>query len=148
MTQISYELYIRETGTKDAPAILFLHGSPLSSRMWEPQFDALARSYMVVRYDASGYGRSTVPDSSVSGTNELAALLRFLGIKKATLVGMSMGANEAIKFTLEHPEAVEALVTVGSTLDGYIWRDPLKSVFRHVLATDYRCGGPHAVRCR
>ena len=116
------------------PAIVLIHGFSLDSRMWDPQFDALASSHQVLRYDASGYGRSTVPDSSICGYDELAALLKFLGIRKATLVGMSMGGNEAIKLALEHPEMVEGLVTVATTLDGFTWRDPLRSQFRHILS--------------
>jgi pimeloyl-ACP methyl ester carboxylesterase len=92
--------------------------------MWDPQFDAFARSHRVVRYDISGYGRSTVPDTLISSSNELSTLLEALGIDKATVLGMSMGGGVAINFALEHPEMVEALITVGSTLGGYSMREP------------------------
>jgi len=106
------------------PALVLIHGFSLDTRMWDPQFDAFAQSYRVVRYDISGYGRSTAPDTLISSSNELAALLKALGIDKATVVGMSMGGGVAINFTLEHPEMVEALITVGSTLGGYSMREP------------------------
>jgi pimeloyl-ACP methyl ester carboxylesterase len=35
------KLYVREMGSHADPAILFLHGSPLSGRMWEPQLERL-----------------------------------------------------------------------------------------------------------
>ncbi len=115
-------------------AIVLIHGFSLDSRMWDPQFDALARHHQVLRYDASGYGRSSVPDSPISGVDELAALLRALGISRAALLGMSMGGNVAINFTLKHPEVVAALITVGSTLDGYIMQKSTRLRFRRVLA--------------
>ena len=106
------------------PAIVLIHGFSLDTRMWDPQFDAFAQSHRVVRYDISGYGRSTVPETLISSSNELAALLKALGIDKTTVVGMSMGGSVAINFTLEHPEMVDALITVGSTLGGYSMREP------------------------
>jgi len=106
------------------PAIVLIHGFSLDTRMWDPQFDTFAQSHRVVRYDISGYGRSTIPDTLISSSNELAMLLKTLSIDKATVIGMSMGGGVAINFTLEHPEMVQALITVGSTLGGYSMREP------------------------
>lgn len=50
-------LYIHETGTSDAPTILFLHGSPLSGRMWQPQFERLTGFHGLVP-DLPGHGQS------------------------------------------------------------------------------------------
>jgi 3-oxoadipate enol-lactonase len=119
-------------------AIVLIHGFGLDTRMWDPQFDALAQHHRVVRYDMSGYGRSSVPDSSISTSNELAALLKSLAIHKTTVIGMSMGGGVAINFTLEHPEMVAALITVGSTLNGYSMREPTASrlAYLYSLAND------------
>jgi len=38
--------------------IVLIHGFTLDTRMWDDQFDAFARSYRVIRYDARGFGRS------------------------------------------------------------------------------------------
>ena len=116
------------------PAIVLIHGFSLDTRMWDPQFDAFAQSHRVIRYDVSGYGRSTVPDTLISSSNELATLLKALGIDKATVVGMSMGGGVAINFTLEHPDRVEALITVGSTLGGYSMREPRATRTQHVFS--------------
>ena len=116
------------------PAVVLIHGFSLDTRMWDRQFDVFARSHQVVRYDISGYGRSTVPDTLISSSDELATLLKSLGIHKAAVVGMSMGGGVAINFTLEHPEMVEALVTVGSTLGGYNMREPRASRTQRVFS--------------
>ena len=50
--------------------------------------------------------------------DDLFAVLRHLGIAKATFVGCSMGGGTVIDFALEHPEMVTALVLVGSGVNG------------------------------
>ena len=52
----------RETGPKDAPALLLLHGLPSSSRMFEPLFSRLSDRYHLVAPDYPGFGHSDWPD--------------------------------------------------------------------------------------
>lgn len=66
-------LYYESAGHGD-PVVL-LHGGNLDSRMWEPQFLALARDHRVIRYDARGYGRSAGADTPYSAHDDLLALL-------------------------------------------------------------------------
>ena len=101
------------------PAIVFIHAGVSDHRMWEPQFDTFARHFRVVRYDLRGFGKSAMPEERYALRDDLYGLLRFLGIDKAVLVGCSMGGTTAIDFTLEHPDMVRALVTVGSGVSGW-----------------------------
>src|SRR5947199_7595191 len=55
---------------------------------------------------------------------DLYSLLQFLGIEKAYVLGLSMGGALAIDFTLQYPEMVDALITVGAGLSGYEEDDP------------------------
>lgn len=89
----------------EGPVVVLIHGFSLDTRMWDDQFDVLAKNYHVVRYDVSGYGRSSIPDRKISAVGELNELLRILDIQKATIVGMSMGGAIAINFTLEYTNA-------------------------------------------
>src|SRR5437762_10894719 len=52
----------RETGPKDAPTLLLLHGLPSSSRMFEPLFARLSDRYHLVAPDYAGFGHSDWPD--------------------------------------------------------------------------------------
>src|SRR5260370_33021673 len=62
-TQIDgLSIFYREAGPKDAPTILFLHGLPSSSRMFEPLFARLADRYHLVAPDYPGFGHSDWPD--------------------------------------------------------------------------------------
>ncbi len=117
----------------EGPVVVLIHGFSLDTRMWDDQFDVLAKNYRVVRYDVSGYGRSSIPDRKISAVAELNELLRILGIQKATIVGMSMGGAIAINFTLEYPLKTEGLITVGSALSGYAFREDRDKLFENMI---------------
>jgi len=106
------------------PAVVFIHAGVSDRRMWDPQFDYFAERFHVVRYDLRGFGKSEMIDLSYSNRADLGRVLQFLEIEKAALVGCSMGGLTAIDFTLEHPDRVTALLTVGSGVSGWNeWSD-------------------------
>jgi pimeloyl-ACP methyl ester carboxylesterase len=77
----------------------------------------------MVGYDARGHGDSGAPgDASAYEYTDLAAdlgsVLDELGIERAVLVGHSMGAATAIRFALDHPDRVAALVQITPAYDG------------------------------
>src|SRR6266446_7103109 len=55
------DIFYREAGPKDAPAILLLHGFPTSSQMFRNLIPALADKYRVIAPDYPGYGHSSMP---------------------------------------------------------------------------------------
>jgi pimeloyl-ACP methyl ester carboxylesterase len=99
--------------------VVLIHGGLADSRLWDDQFSAFARHYRVVRYDLRGFGKSDFSMGPLSHVEDLAALLRFLKIKRASLVGLSLGGMVAMDFTLEHPLMVERLILAASGLRGY-----------------------------
>jgi len=56
------DVFYREAGSKDAPAILLLHGFPTSSHMYRNLISALADKYRVIAPDYPGFGQSAMPD--------------------------------------------------------------------------------------
>lgn len=100
------------------PAVVLIHGGLVDSRLWDEQMKPLSKRFRVVRYDLRGYGRSAAPTAQFWPTEDLRALLDFLKIEKATIVGLSLGGIIAADFALEHPERVERLVLVGAGLRG------------------------------
>src|SRR5689334_6588283 len=54
-------LFYTVDGPESAPAILFSNSLGTDHTMWQPQAEALAGRYRVVRYDTRGHGRSTAP---------------------------------------------------------------------------------------
>jgi pimeloyl-ACP methyl ester carboxylesterase len=115
-------LAYREQGS-GRPVVL-IHGGALDHRMWDPQVEALSRRYRVIAPDARGHGRSSTPTAPYRHADDLVALLRHLGISRATLVGLSSGAWTAVDTAVEYPEFVEALVISGAGTGDPDFRDP------------------------
>jgi pimeloyl-ACP methyl ester carboxylesterase len=109
-------LYYESSGR--GPAVVLIHGGLVDSRLWDEQMKPLSKRLRVVRYDLRGYGRSADAPEPFSHLEDLRALLDFLKIEKATLVGLSLGGIIAADFALERPERVGRLVLVGPGLRG------------------------------
>lgn len=110
-------LYYEQTGA--GPHVVLLHGGNLDSRMWDDQVGVLAKSFTVTRYDIRPYGRSAATEKGFSSVDDLAALMDYLDIARASLVGLSLGGRIAIDFALTHPGRVERLVLMGPGVSGY-----------------------------
>jgi 3-oxoadipate enol-lactonase len=105
---IAYE--IAGTG---AP-VVFIHGYAQNMSIWDDQMPVFAQRYRVVRYDVRGFGRSAGDVDQTEGASDLAILLDSLGIRRAAIVGLSMGSQIALNFAVNHPERVSALVLYGA----------------------------------
>jgi len=110
------KLYYETAG--EGPAIVLVHGGLVDSRQWNDQMKEFAKRHRVVRYDLRGFGRSAAAPQPFSHIEDLRALMDFLKIERATVVGLSLGGIIAADFALEHPERVDRLVLVGAGLRG------------------------------
>jgi 3-oxoadipate enol-lactonase len=112
-------LYYEVAGTGH-PFVL-AHGHLLDRRSWDDQFAVFAQQYRVIRYDQRGFGDSGLitKGEAFSDRQDLYALMKFLGIESAYIMGVSGGGGLAIDFTLEHPEVVDALIPVTASLSGF-----------------------------
>lgn len=120
----SFEIGYEVSGA--GPAVLFTHGYQASAAMWAPQRAGLADAYTVITWDIRGHGASGIDDDAALYSQELMlgdmlALLDRVGVDRAVLVGHSLGGFASLRFLLEHPERVSALVLFGS---GPGFRDP------------------------
>ena len=110
------------------------HGGLVDNHLWDDQFDEFAKLFRVIRYDMRGFGDSGMIKrgmESYSMEHDLFSLLQFLDIQKTYVLGLSMGGALSIDFTLQYPEMVDALITVGAGLSGFEEDDPeeLKAQF-------------------
>lgn len=126
--------------------LVLIHGMSLDTRMWEDQFAPLAHHYQVVRYDVRGFGKSALPTGgSYAHTDDLKALLEYLAIAHASILGLSMGGGIAIDFALAHPEATDVLIPVDSRLSG--WQpDAEWTTFSHAVRVRAKEVGIQAAR--
>jgi CubicO group peptidase (beta-lactamase class C family)/pimeloyl-ACP methyl ester carboxylesterase len=109
-------LYYEEKG-RGEPVVL-LHGHSLDRTQWDPQFDALAARHRVIRYDLRGYGRSPDPVAGEAFLHvaDLAAVLDGLGLRKAHLVGLSLGGFVVTDFLARRPDRVLSAAMAGGDL--------------------------------
>jgi pimeloyl-ACP methyl ester carboxylesterase len=108
-TDDGVRLYYEEAGTGDP--ILFMHEFGGHHLSWEPQIRFFSRRYRCITYAARGWPPSDIPDdvaaySQARAADDAAAVLRELGIPKAHLVGLSMGATAALEAAIRHPDRV------------------------------------------
>ena len=112
---------------------MLIGGANLALEQWDAQFEALARHYDVVRYDVRGFGRSGPADAAgYMAHDDLHALLQQIRVRRASIVGLSLGGRIALDFALAHPEMVDALVLAGPGLSGFEWSND--SSFRPIAA--------------
>ena len=119
--------------------VVLLHANYVDRRMWDPQFQELARQFDVIRYDARGLGRSGPSRTPFSPADDLRRLLEGLGVRRTALVGSSMGGATALDFAVTHSSMVSGIVLIGSGLNGYAWpptdlREPWRLQARAALA--------------
>ena len=96
-------LYYEEVG-KGTP-IVFVHEFADDLYSWEPQLRYFSRRYRCIAYNARGYPPSDVPKSvskysQAIATDDIANVMRHLKIRKAHVIGCSMGGFATVHFGL------------------------------------------------
>jgi 3-oxoadipate enol-lactonase len=92
------------------PLLIYIAGLDGTGQLFFKQSPALTRSYRVVTFRSRDNGRFTYEDLS----NDLAAIIRDLGEKQATILGESFGGTVALSFALLYPAMVKRLVVINS----------------------------------
>lgn len=119
-------VYVCQDGPRDAPALLLIHGSASSRRIWDPLVPLLATAHRVIRIDLLGHGRSDKPadgDYAIPAqARRAAAALDRLGVRHAIVAGHSAGGYTATALAEQRPDAVTALalVNTGPSTDALI----------------------------
>ena len=107
-TKDGVSIYFKDWGPKEAQAIVFHHGWPLSADDWDNQMMFfLAHGYRVIAHDRRGHGRST---QTFSGNEmdtyaaDVAELVTALDLRNAIHVGHSTGGGEVARYVAQHAE--------------------------------------------
>jgi 3-oxoadipate enol-lactonase len=102
-----------ERGSSQGLPVVFIHGFPLSQKMWESQISELPNDIHAIAYDVRGHGSSAVGDGQYTMelfVDDLIVLLDHLGIEKAVLCGLSMGGYIALRAVEKHPNRIKGLI--------------------------------------
>src|SRR3954454_9333971 len=131
------DVFYREAGPSDAPAVLLLHGFPTSSQMFRNLIPLLADEYHVVAPDYPGYGHSSMPPRdrfSYTFDNLARVIDEFtekVGLARYALYVQDYGAPVGYRLAAAHPERVTAIVVQNANaydegLDNDFW-EPIKA---------------------
>jgi len=118
---VGTSVHYRDSGSKSAPALVFLHGFGSSLHTWEEWSKTLEKNYRVIRLDLPGFGLSGEnDDNDFSDMHDIAVimgLLDELGINKASFIGNSLGGKLAWRIASAYPERIEKLALISP--DGF-----------------------------
>jgi 3-oxoadipate enol-lactonase len=120
------ELHYEVTG--EGPAVVLIHSAIADHTLWDPQVEALAPRFRVVRYDVAGFGRSPLPPGPFSHLADLDALVEQVGLTRASVVGSSFGGGIALEYALARQDLVDALVLVAPGLPDHDWSEERQRV--------------------
>lgn len=106
--------------TADSPPVLFLHSIGTNLHVFDPQAAALARTRRVIRMDLRGHGLSATVDQPATMSvlaRDAVALLDALGVRRAHVVGLSIGGRIAQQMAAEAPERVASLLLMDTAAE-------------------------------
>ncbi|MBB6244020.1 alpha/beta hydrolase [Rhodanobacter sp. MP1X3] len=131
-------MYYEDTG-EGASVLVFSHGLLMDHTMFAPQAEAFKHRYRCISWDERGHGRTAnsetcEPFSYYDSADDLAALLDYLGIQRAILVGMSQGGYLSLRAAIKHSMIVQAMVLIDTQAGP---EDPAKMPGYAVMINDW-----------
>jgi pimeloyl-ACP methyl ester carboxylesterase len=110
------KLHYEEAGA--GTAVVFVHEFAGDARSWEPQLRHFSRRYRCIAYNARGYPPSEVPEdverySQARARDDIRSVLDGLGLQRAHIVGLSMGAFATLHFGIAYPKRALSLTIAG-----------------------------------
>ncbi len=102
----------------DGTPVIFVHEFAGDHRAWEAQMRHFGQRYRAITFAARGYPPSDVPDdvskySQARAADDIAAVLDHLELRKAHVVGLSMGGFATLHFGFRHPGRALSLCVAG-----------------------------------
>ncbi len=107
-----------QAGPEDAPAIIMLHGTGGTWENWCANIRPLSQHFNCVAIDMVGSGLTEKPDHDYEMPVYMAQLrgvIEGLGLKKASIIGLSMGGWIGSAFAIRHPDLVDKLILLSSS---------------------------------
>ena len=112
------EMYYEQSG--EGESLLLIHGLGSSTRDWEFQVPFFSQKYQVTTFDLRGHGKTSKPKGPYSikqFAEDIAELLRKLGISSTHVLGISLGGGIAFQFAVDYPNLVKSLVIVNAGIE-------------------------------
>ena len=120
-TETSSEVRLAHVEQGSGPVVVLLHGHPQTAASWRAVVPALARTSRVIVVDQRGQGASPAPDDGYdvrTRAEDVARLLRRLGVREAAIVGADLGGHTAYALARDEPGLVARLAVLEAVLPG------------------------------
>lgn len=111
--------HVEERG-EGSPPLFFVHGLACDYRSWTPQIDDLSRDHRCIAVDLRGCGQSDAapPYNLTTLTDDVAAVIREMGLPPAVLIGHSLGGLLVLTMNWRHPDLVLGTVLADTRVHG------------------------------
>jgi len=137
-------LYVEDLGQDNGDTVVFGHSLLCDGRMFADQVTDLAQDHRVLNVDFRGHGRSDPPPRRFTiydVADDYLRVMDALKVERASVVGLSMGGQAALRLAMTHPDRVRALVLLDTTASR---EETLKRARYSALAATARLVGPRA----
>jgi pimeloyl-ACP methyl ester carboxylesterase len=107
-----------DMGDRGDPPVVLIHGYTDNARDWVPMLPYLSKHDRLILVDIRGHGQSSKPECCYSRLDfayDIKLLLDGLGVRKADIVGHSLGSIIAQTFAEYWPERTAHVVLISST---------------------------------
>lgn len=111
-------LFYWTNSNSDRPTMFFMHGAGCDHQMFEAQFKRFSADFNLIAWDARWHGKSNGAFTEFNMRvllDDALAVMAAENIRKAVVVGQSLGGNIAQELALRHPDQVAKLVVIDST---------------------------------
>src|SRR6266568_5263352 len=122
------ELGYQEIG--EGKPLILLHGGFGSVEMFGPNLELLAAGRRVIGVDLQSHGRSPAADRPMrfeTMADDIAALIRSLGLERSAIMGFSLGGAVALRTAIQHPDVVERLVLLSTVFKREDWYPEMRA---------------------
>ncbi|MEM9434723.1 MAG: 3-oxoadipate enol-lactonase [Pseudomonadota bacterium] len=116
MARVSFgdiTLNVEDSGTPDAPAVVFSNSLGTTLHMWDPVIPFLPEGLRLIRYDRRGHGLSDTPDAPYTMgqlVRDTERVVEHCQAKDIVFVGLSIGGLVAQGLATKRPDLVRAMV--------------------------------------
>ncbi|WP_158922239.1 alpha/beta fold hydrolase [Acidisphaera sp. S103] len=111
------QVFYREAGAPDAPALLLLHGFPSAGHMFRDLIPLLSDRYHIIAPDLPGFGQSGMPPRTTFTysfehiANVIDRFTEIVGLTRFAIYVFDYGAPTGFRIALKHPDRITAIIS-------------------------------------